>query len=213
MTGSAGLVCWSGGCDSTLVLLDLAKQSSASRPVRTFSISMPEQICGAVEQRRARKRILAKLRRGGSHIEPTEMILGLDHGAGLLGHGLPQAVVWLLGAQALRGQEDLYLGYIRGDDWWYHRGEFARVFERLQFIGGRKGAMHAPLEGVQKRGVIHRLNEAGLLDLTWWCDAAPAGRRKSRSEPCGLCSSCVAHETGAWQLEKWGPGFLGEGTG
>lgn len=118
-------------------------------------------------------------------------------------------MVWLLATQALDVSEDLFLGYIKGDDWWTHRGEFQRVFDKLQYAAGRTGKLYAPLEGVAKRGVIHRLREADLLDLTWWCDARPEGKRKARNEPCGSCDSCITHETGLWQLEKWGPGFTG----
>ena len=200
------LVCWSGGCDSTLVLYDLAQKASIEDPVRAVSFDV-SQIFMRKEQALARKRVLAWMKKKGFHIEHFE--LTLDSGSkgdyGLHNHGNPQAVLWLLATQALKKHEDLYMGFIRRDSWWRDYASWHSVFATLQNVAERKGKLYTPLCDVNKHKVVARLREIGLLDLTWWCAADDLPKNKRRREPCGSCSSCIDHETAVWQHERFGP--------
>lgn len=200
------LVCWSGGCDSTLLLHHAARLYGTERsPIRTFSLTC-DQISSGPPEAKARQRILKALRRRGYNIEHTEMTLSTGDGPGLRHHGLPQAVLWLVATQALTVHETLALGYIRGDDWLGDAEGFRAVFDRLQKINGREGVLWTPLAGTEKCGVLHQLRELDLLDLTWWCEL-PAKRK-----PCGECPSCQRHATGLWKLKRFGPGHYWQGN-
>lgn len=201
------LVVWSGGADSTLVLYDLARQSSEDHPVRAVSFES-DQVAGEKEQFYARNRVINALRKRGHHVRHGTIKIQSSGPFGFDCHGLPQATMWLYAAQCLREDEDLYFGYVKGDDWWCESARFTTMFEQAQAASGRTGGIYTPLRYIHKRTVLHRLQEAKLLDLVWWCGARPEGRKKARVEPCGKCSSCIAHETAVWQLENWGPGTV-----
>lgn len=196
------LVCWSGGCDSTLVLWDLAQKASPQKPVRAVSFDVSQVNMGK-EQARARKRILARMKKNGLHVEHTN--IKIDSGEGFIRQaGSPQAVLWLIASQALETEEDLYLGIVAKDDWWISYSSWYSVFNTLQSVAERTGVIVTPLGGTPKRVVLKYLEKAGLLDLTWWCAASDLPKNKLRKTPCGECSSCIAHETALWQRERFG---------
>lgn len=203
------LVCWSGGCDSTLLLHHAAQAySTANEPVRAISITSDQVTSGKCEER-ARKCLLKSLNKKGLWIKHTEVSITTTKGDGLLHYGLPQAVMWLLASQTLRENESLALGYIRSDDWPQHVESFQSVFDALQKVSGRTGNLWLPLLHTQKRGVLHQLAELDLLDLCWWCECPPPG--KARLKPCGTCPSCQKHAAGLRRLEHHGPGSMWEG--
>lgn len=199
------LVCWSGGCDSTLVLYDLAQKASPENPVRTISIDVC-QISMGKEQARARKKILAWMKKKGLHIEHNEVKLSVEQGSGLLHHGNPQAVIWLLAIQALKKEEDLYAGYVLKDDWWVDYSSWRSIFSTFQTLAHRTGSLVTPLCRTYKRDVLKRLDTLGLLSLVWWCAATNLPKNKLRKAPCGNCSSCIDHETAIWQRDRFDSG-------
>ena len=211
------LVCWSGGCDSTLLLHHLAREhGTPERPVRAVSFNV-DQVGSSREQAKARCLLLREFKRRGLHVEVTTLSLGVEEGKGLRHDGLPQAVIWLLATQCLRPAEHLAMGYLRADggDWGQHRGEFLSVFRALQRVADRTGDFWTPLSGTQKRGVLHQLRELGLLEMTTWCEFPERGakprKRGGLRRPCGACASCQAHDTALWQLDTWGPGWYWAG--
>ena len=196
------MVCWSGGCDSTLLLHHAARiYGTPSAPVRALSINS-DQVTGAVKESQVRKRLMRKFKKMGLHIKQVELSITADKGIGMLNYGLSQAVMWLMGTQALEEKESLALGYIKGDDWPQHIEAFQSVFDTLQRVNSRTGNLWLPLIHTEKRGVLHQLRELELLDLTWWCGVP---KRKRRKEPCGECKSCMTHETALWKLDTYGP--------
>jgi len=203
------LVVWSGGCDSTLVLHDLARHSSEAHPVRAVSFEHNQVPC-AKEQYYARNRVLKVLRDRGHHIQLATIKVDVsDTGAfQFRGEGSnPQAVFWTLATQLLRDDEDLYFGYTRGADWW-RDGRFARIFTEYQCAAGRRGCLYQPLGTMDRPAILHRLEKAGLLKLVWWCEGGALGGKKVRKNPCGKCRSCQIHKTALWQLKEFGPGFV-----
>lgn len=199
------LVCWSGGCDSTLVLYDLAQKASPLDPVRAVSFDVSQTFMRK-EQALARKRILAWMKKKGLHVDHFEIGLntGIKGNYSLHSYGNPQAVLWLLATQALTKEEDLYMGFVRKDDWWGDYASWHLIFTTLQDVAGRAGKLRTPLCKTHKHNVVARLREIGLLDLTWWCGADDLLKNKRRREPCGYCNSCVDHETAVWQHERFG---------
>jgi hypothetical protein len=183
------------------VLYDLAQEASPKKPVRTVSFDVSQIFMGK-EQARARKRILAWMKKKGLHVDHNEIKVEL--GGGVFHHGNPQAVLWLLATQSLKKKEDLYTGYVLKDDWWLDYGSWSSIFRTLQTLADRSGILQMPLCRTYKRDVLKRLDKLGLLSLTWWCAATDLPKNKLRKAPCGNCSSCIDHETALWQRERFG---------
>ena len=89
------LVCWSGGCDSTLLLHELARvHGTPSNPIRAISI-VSTQVTAGKKEKGARDRLMRTFRKEGLHVELSELELRTLSGSGLEVHGLPQAILWL----------------------------------------------------------------------------------------------------------------------
>ena len=200
------LVSWSGGCDSTLLLYHACRKfGTPDEPIRALSITA-DQVTTEKHENAAREKLLKEFKKRGLHVEHEQVHISLKKGPGMRGGGLPQALMWLYGTQFLREDAWFALGYIKGDDWLYHRDDFAEVFKRLQSIGGRTGNLWTPLIWTEKRAVIRELEELELLTLTTWCDRLSRKSKAKNAEPCGECASCRTHDTAVWKLETYGPG-------
>ncbi len=191
------LVLWSGGCDSTLVLYDLLRNNTPA--VRALGISHP-QIANSDMGKRSRELLTKDLKaRGLGAFERLELSLQCSGDADANG-GIIQPLFWLsLAAPYLKDKEDLYAGWIRGDDVWHHKEDVQGVFGWSQKMMNKTGSLCTPLEWFAKEDVLADLKKAGLLKNTWHCEApTPKGK------PCNRCASCKTHQTALFRLEKWG---------
>lgn len=203
------LLLWSGGCDSTLLLYDLltAKYShddkkvgryvelKASEKIRTVSVYHPQQ-AGYAENHQARQRLLPILRKKFDFIH-GEISVSQDNIELDSNGGMAQPMMWLLQAvQCLGTNEDLYAGYVRGDDIWHYRASLIYAFQYVQEFTHRTGKLILPLEWISKGEVLHRLQELRLLKHTWHCEIPKDGKR------CKKCPSCTTHDTALWRLKQ-----------
>jgi 7-cyano-7-deazaguanine synthase in queuosine biosynthesis len=189
------LVCWSGGCDSTLALYETAKAEGG----KASAVSVVHKnIKGAEESKAARAKLLRRLKRLGLTIQHTTVTI--DH-AGDFDVGMPggtyQPGIWLGAAmQFLEAEDDLCFGYIRGDDFWHRRAAFETAFRELQGMREGRGQVRFPLEWDTKADVIRRLQELKLYSACWWCENPEGGRR------CRKCVPCLTHEAALWRIER-----------
>lgn len=181
----SALVCWSGGCDSTLVLYELGTAARAWEPVRAVSFTHP-QVPAADEQRRARAAILKEMRSRGLAIQHAEVTLqhkGDFDAPG--GNGSIQPVLWLsLALPYLRKEDDLYLGYVSEDNVWHYREWLYGAFANFKVFDHHEGSLRLPLEWVKKDEVHEKLRKLGLLRLCWTCEDPKKGKT------CGKCGPC-----------------------
>ena len=181
--GKKRLILWSGGCDSTLVLLWALQAKNAQ--IRTISFTHP-QLGANLEQTAARAKLKKKLEKKYGTFKSLEFSLGDGH---VNQYGMVQPVMWITNAaMTLFKDEDLLVGYIRGDDIWHHRSEVLSIFNTCKKLSGKEGELLFPLEWLDKNKVIGYLYEEGLLKDTFWCE-----HPKSIGQSCGECSSCKIH--------------------
>lgn len=193
------LVCWSGGCDSTLCLYDLAAKSSKASPVHSIAINHGE-VGAEIQQKKARVRLLARFKKLGFHIQHTEITIRTKGDFYISGHGIVQPSIWLPFAMLYaRKKDDLIFGYIRGDDVWHHKLAIEYIHQYAQSLNHNEGKLVFPLEWMTKAEVIKRLRELKLLKLVWWCE-----RPTKKGRPCKECGCCVVHQVAVYQLEKYG---------
>lgn len=193
------VVCWSGGHDSTVALLRLARQSSWDKPVKALAICHP-QVAAAKENRAARVAIVERLRKLGHFVICQEVTIShktafewkevfkpqdkrafyCEPSAGTL-----QPILWIPTAcMYLDEEEDLHMGYIRGDDIWHYRESVCYLFNNIQSLQYKKGKLVFPLEWEKKEDIIDELEKAGLLDLCWTCEAPKDGAACRKCSPC-----------------------------
>jgi Queuosine biosynthesis protein QueC len=201
------LLLWSGGCDSTLLLHDLlaAKVEDGQRvgefvtlardePVRAISIDDP-QVANGPQQKAARDKLRKRLKVFGN-FEHTEVAV-TKTGPDITPSGIPQAAMWLLHAALyLERSEDLYVGYVRGDDVWHKIAWLYQAFASIQGLTEKTGKLILPLEWADKSEVIDRLDKLKLLSGTWHCEK-PKGNRA-----CYACRSCRTHATAKFQIKQ-----------
>lgn len=180
------LLCWSGGCDSTLILYKLLK--AGNKNVRTISINH-HQIPAKFQNKTSRMMILRKLAKQGLKVkEHTELNINYDCGGNVSYHNMAQSSIWQFNAMVYLGEkENLYLGYIKPDCIWHYRTELYNLFGNVCRITGRTGKLETPLEWYTKEDVIKELANVGLENLVWWCES-PNGEHDFK--PCGKCVPC-----------------------
>jgi 7-cyano-7-deazaguanine synthase in queuosine biosynthesis len=189
------LVCFSGGCDSTLVLSklidDSEKNTKLGEPIVINTISFVHPQLGHWEQeKQARSRILDELhRRHDITINHTEVNIDFDTEKGSVKcySGLSQPEIWMQACGFLDENEDLYMGYIRTDDIWHFKEPLMRVFNGIQEIANKYGKLITPLEWHEKKDVLRELKQKNLLDLCWYC------QDPIDNKPCGKCHSCMLY--------------------
>lgn len=197
------LVCWSGGCDSTLALFNLCKDSTERKPVRVISVRH-DQVGAASEQAKARKAILAELRSRHYHIEAAEVRMSTRGQFRAINGGSVQPVLWLAAVLPFLStlkRENLVLGYIKEDGIWHYKSHLLLAFDYLcEMLGRSHAKLKLPFEWTPKTEVIARLRKAGLYKMTHSCEQPKKG------EPCGLCACCDERRTAEWKLRTFKPG-------
>lgn len=188
------LVLWSGGADSTLVLLRLLKKK---KPVRAISILHPQVMSGPRENL-ARISMAARFREDGYHLEHATIELKQDLFFIESVGGLTQPALWIpLALSYLRKDEDLYAGYIKGDDFWHYNAWAQQAFVGLNGVRGNYGSRFLmPLEWMEKAGVLKELYKKfpKYAKMVWYCE-------ENRIVPCGSCASCRIHSAAMKELK------------
>lgn len=207
------LVCWSGGLDSTLVLHNLAIGQRDGlefhkHGVRALTINHPQIGCCQRRAEKARWAVKAHFRRIGltiSYIEVTieQTAQSWRTESFVIGSGNPQATLWLtIAANYLDNDENLYTGYIRGDDFWHRADLYCQAFGAIQRLAERGGGFTHPLEWTDKAEVIAQTKKLKLYDLCWWCEEIRPPRHNGRIVSCGKCASCITNDMGLWKLTR-----------
>lgn len=195
------LVLWSGGCDSTMALLALLKDSPMER-IRTLSIRHPQ--FGAAREKLKARDELQKAMRGYYGYEFDRIELTIDHKGGEI-QGLAggqQPVTWLtLGSLYAHPTENVHAGYIRGDSFWMASHTQQEAFRQHQEVQGKTGQLVLPGESWTRADVLLQLKAWRLLDLCWWCES-PAKARGRKTTQCGRCDPCLNHGAGQWILDQ-----------
>jgi 7-cyano-7-deazaguanine synthase in queuosine biosynthesis len=202
------IVMWSGGCDSTLVLYNLATEyGTKNNPIDAVTIKH-SQVMAYKEQRRARQLLMREFKSQGLHIRLTEVELNYKGKIYCSGTGI-QAMSWLFLGLSLApdfissGEKTgLYTGHISEDSMWCSYEGLYRVFEDLSRMMRKEVEWVLPVANETKASVITSLKKNGLLKHCWYCERPKES--KVGSEPCGDCKPCRMHQTALYQIRKWG---------
>lgn len=187
------VVFWSGGADSTLVLLRAAKNASMHWPTRALSVSSHPFINAELFylQQRAQENFLEHANDLGLHIDHEE--LDIETSVAYPRHeNFQQALLWLsaLAPYIDPKDEQLCLGYIVSDQYWHYRARYERLIEEM--VPSLR--VRYPLEWTWKFEVLDSLKNEGVPSTCWWsCETPitisfPSG---TEYKPCGKCNKCL----------------------
>lgn len=187
------LLLWSGGCDSTLLLYTMLKYYNGE--VRTIAINHQNVLANG-ESKKCRTKLIKKLSKI-KKFKHTE--INIKHNNNLVypklgASGLIQPAIWILTASLyLEYDEDLYVGYVKGDDVWHQFNNLTWAFSYIQATIGKIGKIITPFEWVGKFQVIDKLMRLRLISFCWWCGDPAKGKR------CNKCGSCEAHKLSRYE--------------
>jgi 7-cyano-7-deazaguanine synthase in queuosine biosynthesis len=207
------LLLWSGGLDSTLVLHNIAKEARDgtqyhANGIRALTINQSPYSMNERAASGARKSIAEKFRKDGLIINYINVTIKQDHSGwrseGFIGYcENPQALLWLTVAINYLGRdENLYTGYIRGDDYWHSSKDYNDAFSAIQRAEQRRGLLIHPLEWQSKVDVIKSAKDIGVYEICWWCEEERVKRVDRKFKPCGKCKSCLTHDAAEYIIAK-----------
>ena len=193
-------VYWSGGFDSTAILLALCK-TFPNKTINTFSVEHGCAGSGKAD-RAARIRISKELHKRGYKISAYDVKIDNYYGNG---YGLSQPVMWFSQIGHLIGRAGVIcFGYIRGDDFWHYQ-EAAKLilqgYNMFKDVNATETKVLMPLEWKSKKEIIKYLRKNDLDKLCNYCEGN-TDDELGEDEPCHKCHSCKVHDEAVRELEE-----------
>lgn len=196
---------FSGGCDSTLVLYQLAmdlQRANSYEKITALSINH-QQVPSVTQQKNARVMIKAEFERRelAKYVNFIELDINTSQLAMDLTQirGLMQPGIWLAHVVAYCASTDsVYCGYHKGDDFWTRRHEAEVAFKNFAALQEKDLTLKYPLIEKRKSDIIRELKDRGLYDLCWYCEV----NDDTATVPCGNCYPCDCHQLAIFELER-----------
>ncbi len=197
------VVIYSGGADSTLLLYELSKLKLGTIHAVSFNpyhILLQEKIKCEKEARKRFKKYCTVNKI--NNIKFSQMTVDCSgdfpYPCNVDFDGMAQPTVWtgLLSVLLLRNC-DIYLGYIKGDDFWMYKSEFFNTFNEFKKLSGSKSRVILPYAYFDKEDILQELNNNNLLDCTWTCELPT-----KTLQMCGECIPCRKHKKALRELEE-----------
>jgi 7-cyano-7-deazaguanine synthase in queuosine biosynthesis len=186
----AKVVVWSGGHDSTLVLQQLLSKVTVDNPIRALSMTHDQYDKIKTKCERKARSVILKKWGNNKHklIHPYEINVTSTSMVYFNDYKIPgQPMFWLTGVfPYLRTGDEVYFGYISGDDFWHFKEEFCNAFFALCKFAGITATLNFPLEYWAKESVLRETDKLGLSKICWTCEDPPKSKK-----PCGKCHSCI----------------------
>ena len=194
------IVVWSGGCDSTLVLHNLAKLSSKESPVIAISIDWkvklhPKKV---IKEKEVRKNYLVYAKRKGYHIKNYTVTISSALDVEASGHG--QLCLWICAILPfIKSNDNVHFGYHEGDTCWSGYTQVYRIFENICFLRNLTNvSVKYPLEYKSKNDILQELDTLKIpKKCFWWCED-PISRGKN-IRMCGKCNPCITHKLALYE--------------
>jgi len=200
-TNKNQFVIWSGGADSTLLLHELAERYGTKRyPVKAISIRHDlVDNCKQNAESLKRQLFLAKAKSEGLHIDNLEITVSLKgfDKFRVYNHGIGQAPIWIANIPHYLADEDyLHFGYIKGDDFWFHKEDFTKTLDSTFALMGKKVEARYPLQYMTKTQILMELEKRGLSNMYVSCQIL-----NEDGSDCGHCASCVSIRNAKLEIE------------
>ena len=179
------ILLWSGGFDSTAILLDMVAKPAQYPTVRVVSCEL-KNAANHAEDAKAKKAIIEILKLDKNL--RFELIESTDFN--IVAQGGGQAPIWaLLTAMNVSSRDastvELCYGYIRGDDFWHFRPEFESAARSIAKIAAPEINVKFtyPLEWLTKKEFTSwYMNYPDVFDHLSWGGDTVAAKLKEKDE-------------------------------
>jgi len=200
------VIAWSGGCDSTALIIkiisDRLKYKTGNNE-RIVVLSLHHHaVCAQDENKKARFVLREFLRKIDKHQKIDFVELNVTDDAknnDILpwNYRLIQPIMWISNAITyLEQNEDLYVGWIKGDCSLFCVEDIKIFFNAMQRLQGKTGKLRIPFYLNQKHEIVRYLRKVDVggkfvdfVKLCWWCES-PKGEN-NKSKQCGWCVPCT----------------------
>lgn len=186
------VVVFSGGFDSTLILVDLLEKGIKPR-LLTFRCKQFGEARHFTSEIAAQENILEYLAKNYNY-EPKRNYLTLEGDIidwnGTEPHLFQQPFMLSMVSMCGRNNACYHFGYHRGDDFWHSSHNILAAQEHLLAVTGQKNIMFSfPLQFLTKADIIRKLNRYHFP--TELCTFCYSPSYKGR---CGKCVACQTYE-------------------
>lgn len=194
MDNKVPLLLWSGGLDSTFLLLCLLQDSD----VDVVSLDGGQARMKCVAESAAREKILAYLRKDFKHrVRVIESVAKVNI-ANCKNLTWSQPVPWLVGAlgaiDASR-HSSIQMAYIGGDQAVTQVAQLEQTWAGLQALSLKQAVpIKLPFIHWSKCDILKAI-PFDLYELTWTCE-----NPSTEDEQCGHCRPCIDHKTELYRL-------------
>ncbi len=186
---SREVVIWSGGMDSTLILHNLAKESTEENPIYAYTISELSNINSLQleAQELAQNNYLKFAKEKGFYI----IHLKIKVEELQVSYPMDQTTAWAcLIIPSIKPNDKIHFGYIRGDDFWHYKNAFENFIKYGSILKGISDEQLPSLvfdfEWKKKHEIIASYEGQNIpIDCFWTCDEV-----KENFKSCGYCNKC-----------------------
>lgn len=185
------LVLWSGGLDSTAILLYYLKEKE---PFETAYITLENNKAKAKQEKKARKKILKALEHHYG-VKITDREIKISSVSFRHDPVMAQPLVWMFGLlQLIHSKVDgVAMGYVKEDCFWHIKHNFTRAWWHLRVIMDNNfdclPNIVYPFEWYTKKDLIDQFysNDIGkyVFDMIWVCEDVTDDKKQ-----CGKCEPC-----------------------
>lgn len=180
-------VCWSGGADSTAVLVRLLKLSSEDSPVHIITIAHPQLNKKQYNRERISRNKMQRIFDKRKYHYVMHYIRYPSDAKEVISTGnLNQPAWWVCqSAQLVEDNSTIHFGYIQTDVMWHIRQHFEEAYVSIcKMMMKTNCKVSFPFELKTKVEVVEYLTDNKLIDNIWTCDEVKS------TKPCGECHKC-----------------------
>lgn len=190
------LIPWSGGCDSTLLVVEAV---CARHRVRTIGFNT-SQILPSSRQQAARKILHTKLQGRFGLWTHDEIDIETSDTANFAkgDRGNPQALLWIMMSLMYARKSDLVaIAWIENDTVWANIGDIKKLFTLYTNVLDTKASLYLPFEYCSKVEVLQRLATLRISTQDmWWCQ-----NDCLKQKAACLCTSCSTYRQAKTEVE------------
>lgn len=192
-------VLWSGGCDSTALVLYLWEKFHKTINLVSINnnrfgsypvdIIAQKQLLKIFKKRKiAVNHIIFEIKEDGDYDDYCNI------------GGIVQPQVFLSAiANFIRSNNHLIsFGYIKNDDIWHFMDKFNNIFENINSMSNANATLYLPFEWIEKKYILWYLHEHKLLKYCSYCQFQGYVDKK----PCNNCPSCNLHNSALEYCKK-----------